>query len=252
MRFGVGPVCLELPELPEALEAPLRPFEVQRPLTHALVLEEPARDRTPGDPTVPLPQVLATAEGLLLVSGGLRARFSENRLVVSEAATTGELASAIRWLLAFALLEQNAVLLHGVGLATEQHGGAFTGPSGAGKSTLGRYASSGGLRCIGDELVGISAAGELFGTPWNVGAPATVKLRQVGLIGWSNEPKLTTIAPARWLQVAASNVLLPLPGGEGRARVFAVLSSVLQSVRAVRIDFAQDARVSDVLKRALQ
>lgn len=247
--FAVGPARLALPLLPEALGAPLRPFSVDATPTHRLSLRS-TEGVPPGDPTVPLPRVTAIPGGFELSATGLEARFDAGRNVldVVRVSSTGELASALRWLLAIALLERDVVLIHGVGLEVNGGAAVFTGHSGAGKSTLG---ATSGLACIGDELVGIGNAGLAHGTPWNVGRPAELPLRMLGTLAWAKVPALRRVESASWLKLAAENVLLPVPDAAGRARVFQILTSVLAKTAVRELAFAPDASAGRCLSSEL-
>ncbi len=107
-------------------------------------------------------------------------------------------------ILVHALLESDALLVHGCGLAGPAGGLLFAGPSGAGKSTVAGLA---GWPVLSDELcaVGLGADREI----WIAGTP----------LGLSSDNRTLPLAGLYWLEQAPDDGLVPLSAAEAARRL---------------------------------
>ena len=160
----------------------------------------------------------------------------------------------VKLLIALELINANGLLCHGVGFSHDRHGALFVGESGAGKSTLGELTSAGGLFRHSDELVAArltDQGAEIEGTPWNIGQPGKAVLKMIGLLAHGPEHRIDDIPASEVLRVLFQNSLVPDSEPSTRHRMFAIASQLLSRVRTVRLTFAKDVGVADVLRREL-
>ncbi len=152
------------------------------------------------------------------------------------------------------VLNQGGLVLHGVGLEFGGRAFLFIGYSGAGKSTLGEYGSQDGVSLLSDELCAVIPSDEgwqIHATPWNIGRPGTARLVGIGLLAHTKTHFVEDIPAREALQTLLPNALMPEDSPTVRARVFRTTSTLLSSVRTLRLSFAKDVGVADVLRREL-
>lgn len=258
-RFSIAGLGLEL-ELPEhpAARALLRAWEPFRGAAAEV------RMGLEIDPTRPVaaepvaPAVEVQPDGSVRLEGGsFLAEISADRQVarIRGAAERFGLESTAKWLLADRLAKDGGLLVHGVALRAGERAALFTGPSGAGKSTLGQWASSGGLALLSDELVAVRPAGsgyQVSATPWNQGRPATAELRAAGILAWAPAHAVQPVPGSEVLRVLLNNVLLPDPSPAGRMAAFRAGARLLDAVAPVRLSFARDPGVAEVIGSLLR
>ena len=164
--------------------------------------------------------------------------------------------SVMKLIIGEVIARAGGVMCHGVGVSHEGRAALFVGDSGAGKSTLGAWVVQGGVTRLSDELVALTpdAAGGFLAqsTPWNIGTPAVARLVAVGTIGWDARHHVQPASTAEVLRVLVANTLLPADDPASRHRVFASLQRVLAAVPTIRLFFARDPGVADVLRTELR
>ena len=102
------------------------------------------------------------------------------------------------------LLEADALLVHGCGLAGPAGGLLFAGPSGAGKSTVAGLA---GWPVLGDELCAVGLGPDRGA--WIAGTP----------LGLSTDNRTLPLAELYWLEQAPEDDLLPMNAAEAARRL---------------------------------
>jgi len=102
------------------------------------------------------------------------------------------------------LLEKDALLVHGCGLAAPAGGLLFAGPSGAGKSTVAALA---GWPVLSDELCAVGLGPER--EAWIAGTP----------LGLSSDNRSLPLAELYWLEQAPEDRLLPMGAAEAARRL---------------------------------
>jgi hypothetical protein len=253
-------VELDLPEHPaaQAVRRAWGPFRVDAPLAGAARIELQIDPERPAATEPVAPAVEVRPDGSVALEGGsFTAEVGADRRTVRirGAAERFGVESAAKWLLADWLARDGGLLVHGVALRAGERAALFTGPSGAGKSTLGKWASSGGLELLSDELVAVRPAGARYqasATPWNLGRPVTAELRAVGVLSWAPAPVVQPVPASEVLRVLLNNVLLPDPSPAGRMAAFRAAARLLDAVAPVRLAFAPEAGVAGVLGTLLQ
>ncbi|MGA9523759.1 MAG: hypothetical protein WBV82_20020 [Myxococcaceae bacterium] len=160
----------------------------------------------------------------------------------------------VRLLVSLDLLDADGLLCHGVGISHEGRGALFVGQSGAGKSTLGELCHRADLFRHSDELVGarlMETGAMIEGTPWNIGQPGTAQLKMIGILAHGRDHRVDDVPASEVLRVLLRNALVPDSDPSTRHRMFSIASQLLSRVRTVRLTFAKDQNVADVLRREL-
>lgn len=212
--------------------------------------EPPAGPRT-------LPEIEPSPEGVVLRGDCYSAQVhtAHRRASVKQCAERFPIEAVLKVLLARELSADGGLLVHGVGIAKRERAALFLGPSGAGKSTLGRLCASAGLTVLSDELVAVRPEAEeylLEGTPWYLGLPRRCRLQSVGLLAWSDRHRLEAVSPTDLFRDLSANTLIGDPTASGRARLFRAASDLLNRVPSVRLHFAKETSVAEVIGSALE
>lgn len=239
-----------------ALAAWLAPFEVSARQGCRIRLSLDRRGEFTGIRTQA--ELIGDAGGYQLAQEDFEARIAADlsQADIAQSASIFPTQSVLKLLIGEHLQRHGGLLCHGVALSDGRGAALFVGDSGAGKSTLGELGHQAGLQRLSDELVAVAPAedGDGFtaeGTPWNIGQPLRAPLRTVGLLAHAPTHSAEELSPAEVLRVLLPNALMPGRTAQSRHRMFDIAQRLLSRVRCVRLHFAKDTAVADVVRTLL-